>query len=606
MSRTTTLERSLEILVPEAWSTDQKGKFLEDIASQILKRQSYEIESRIRFTGMEIDLLATHKPSSDRIYTECKFHSASIGANVIDLMIGQGFRRNISRLCLFSVGPLSKEATGVVDDLKSDGRVSFSFYGANEILEALLNSGAAPELPEKIVSPAISHATLIVHPECPYLWVLQEQKDGRPYRIIPFSSSDDRPSSSSLRVLLDKHQILEGLPISEYPDKSNSSPLLPADPSSGPAEVVGKVTTADTILDYRPCRPEDFVGRQVLQKEIWDFLGDIRQGTTNTRLIALVGASGYGKSSLVSKLSERFRNIKWKDKFYLYPVDVRSARGPLFVAEALLEAIRSAGDAGFVKVPENLEVTDADNIMSSTSILHFLDQIKSENKVLVVFFDQFEEAFTKDELLPVFRVFRRFSLDVQSLGSNLVVGFSWRTGVSFSDDNPAYQLWNELRDHRLTKTLGKFDSAESSALVSQFEKALGVKLLTPLRRRILEQSQGLPWLLKKLCIHIYRQIESGTSQTALLQSRLNVQTLFDDDLEHISETQLSCLKFIAKNSPADSLEVFDKYGSDTVGALVEKRLVIRAGQKFAVYWDIFRDYLAEGKVPAIPWTYIPN
>src|SRR5690606_21507068 len=153
-------------------------------------------------------------------------------------------------------------------------------------------------------------------------------------------------------------------------------------------------------------------------------------------------------------------------------------------------------------------------------------------------FDQFEEALTKEELAPLFRAFRRFALDVHAKRSPIVVGFSWRTGISFSDDNPAYQMWNELRDHRLTKTLGLFDSSESSSVVAQFESALSQKFISPLRRRLLEQGQGLPWLLKKLCIHVYGQIREGkVSQLDLVGARLNVRALFDEDLEHLSPSQ---------------------------------------------------------------------
>lgn len=338
---------------------------------------------------------------------------------------------------------------------------------------------------------------------------------------------------------------------------------------------------------------------------MWKFLSDVLDGRSSTRLLALVGASGSGKSSFVSKLAERFRNKKWKKKYFLYPIDVRSARGPLFVAEAILQAIRNAGQAGFISVPEKLSVTDASSILTSPSIQKIVNTLALENKVLTVFFDQFEEVFTKDELMPVFRAFRRFALDINSLQSNIVIGFSWRTGISFSDENDAYHLWNELRDHRLTKNLGKFDSSESSSLITQFEKSLGAKLLPPLRRRLQEQGQGLPWFLKKLCIHVHHQIKSGVSQSDLLSSRLNVEALFNEDLEHLTEQQLTCLRYIAQNSPVDYLEVFDRFGNE-VAALSDRRLIIRAGQRFAVYWDIFRDFLVEGKVPAIPSTYIPN
>jgi hypothetical protein len=324
MGRPTPVEKSLAILVPAAWTKDGKGTFLERLAAQLLKQQAYEIVDRIRFTGMEIDLLARHRPSGDSVYVECKFQAAPLGANVIDLMLGQAFRRQLRALVLFSIGPLSKEAKGAIDDLKADARVSFSFFGPELLLENLVDSGLVPQLPDDLMPASVTHATLLVYPETPYIWLLQDQRDGRPYRILPFANQERAPSDTELRALLDKHELLEGLPIAEYIDVG----LPPVEPHVTPVaeqpEVVGRVTTADTILDYRPCRPQDFVGRLNVQQEIWNFLDDVRAGETDTRLVAIVGASGYGKSSLVAKLAERFRNKKWKNKYFLFPVDVRT------------------------------------------------------------------------------------------------------------------------------------------------------------------------------------------------------------------------------------------------------------------------------------------
>ena len=607
MARTTTIQKSLRIVVPSSWSSDPKGAFLEDIAKQVLRRQSYDIIDRIRFTGMEIDILGTHKPSGDNVYIECKFYEKNISANVLDLMVGQSFRRRIPRLALFSASPLSKEAKGALEELKSDERLSFSFYGPEQMLESIIDASLAPAIPADIPA-EVSHATLFIHPEHDYLWLLQEQQDGRPSRIVVYGRSiSSDVSTDQIRSLLDEHDVLGGLPVvlsTGY--RMNTGQAVAKEFNASPTEVVSRVGTADNLIDYRPCKPSDFVGRAGLQKEIWDFLGRVRERRTHTHLLALVGASGCGKSSLVAKLSERFRNKKWRTKYFLFPVDVRSARGALFVAEALMTAINAATEAGFIEAPDDLRVEDVDNVLSGQSVNLILSRLKSERKVLVIFFDQFEEAFTKDELFPVFKAFRRFALDVNARKENVVLGFSWRTGISLSDDNPAYQLWNELRDHRLTKTLGKFDSAESSRVISQFEGLLKKKLLPPLRRQLHEQGQGLPWFLKKLCIHVYTQVARGASQVDLIGSRLNVKSLFDEDLEPLNDPQISCLRHIAAKSPVDSLEVYERYGTDIVNELSDKRLIIRAGQRFAVYWDIFKDYLTEGKVPHIPWTYIPN
>ena len=183
--RITEVEQSLEILVPDDWSADQRGKFFESFAATLLARQSYEIVERVAYTGMEIDLLARHKPSGGQIYVECKFLSSAVGANVIDLIIGQSFRRKIRQVALFSAGPLAKGANGAVLDLKDDDRISFAHYGPTMLLQTVIDAGLAPRLDLVNLPANISHATLLVYPDYPYTWLLQEQSDGRPHRIIP-------------------------------------------------------------------------------------------------------------------------------------------------------------------------------------------------------------------------------------------------------------------------------------------------------------------------------------------------------------------------------------------------------------------------------------
>jgi hypothetical protein len=78
MTRTTILEKSISVLIPPSWENDDKGKYLEGLSSKILQRQSFNIIERIRFTGMEIDLLAKHKPSGDQIYVEHEFRPFKI------------------------------------------------------------------------------------------------------------------------------------------------------------------------------------------------------------------------------------------------------------------------------------------------------------------------------------------------------------------------------------------------------------------------------------------------------------------------------------------------------------------------------------------------
>jgi hypothetical protein len=44
---------------------------------------------------------------------------------------------------------------------------------------------------------------------------------------------------------------------------------------------------------------------------------------------------------------------------------------------------------------------------------------------------------------------------------------------------------------------------------------------------------------------------------------------------------------------------------DVLRALLDKRLVVRSGDRLNLYWDIFREFVLTKKVPSIPLTYLP-
>ena len=624
MTRTFPLAKDILIVVPDSYSNDDRGKYLESLAADLLGRMAYEIiGERIRFTGMEIDLYAKHRPSNEKYYVECKFREDKISSNDIDLCIGQASRKKIKRIAFFTTSQLGKEAQGAYNDIieNPDLNISFSLYDPKTILDTILNSNTLEQILESHIPPNVHTATLLIHPDYDYHWLFQEEINGSPQNIIPYipnrNSASREISPEGLRALLDTKKKFLGLSIRPYVDSSFMSlgankEQIGKEKQNATTEQVSTVAVAESLTDYRPCNPEYFVGRDAIQKEAWDFFEKVRQDRTENRLIAVTGGSGYGKSSLIAKLSERFKNIKWKNKFFLYPVDVRSARGPLFVVESLLQALKEMHESQFACFPNTPKIFDADNIFSSPYIEDAFRILKNAGKVLILFFDQFEEALSKDELLDLFYSFRRFALDAVGFQGNCVIGFSWRTGVSLTDDNPAYRMWQDLSDHRITLKLGPLNGAESSKIVTQFERLIQSvkknknKMLSPLKKRLLEQGQGIPWLLKKLCIHINNQITTGASERGLLSSRLNVKSLFDEDLNQLTEKQSLCIKEIARNSPADSIEIDNHFGNEIIDYLLRHRLIIKSGLKYSVYWDIFRDYLNDGTVPAIPLRFIPN
>ncbi len=211
----------------------------------------------------------------------------------------------------------------------------------------------------------------------------------------------------------------------------------------------------------------------------------------------------------------------------------------------------------------------------------------------------------KEELFSLFRAFRRFALDISAEKTNVVVGFSWRTGIFLGNDNPAYGLWNDLSDHRTERKLKIFDLKDSNKMISSFEVEAGINLTKPLKARLIQQAQGFPWFLKKLCIHLFKKIKEGISQEELLISQMQIKNLFDEDLDRPSG-EVECLRFVAKKSPVLRNEATREFGEYTVSRLISDRLLIKTGEKISVYWDVFRDYLITNETPVISWAFMPN
>ncbi|MGY3860343.1 nSTAND1 domain-containing NTPase [Aeromonas lacus] len=606
MSSIIPFEKSIVISVPSEYSSSEKGAFFERLCAQILRKQSYEITGcEVRRTGMEVDLEATHKPSRKTVYVECKFYNdkSTIDSKVVDLCFAQSFRGDFDKIALFSTVKLGKDAQGTYDNYLKKG-VDFSFYDCNEILSALEANGQVANIDNIKINANITSATLLIHPEVVPVWLLQESENGSPTGLIAYPSSQEYVDTDRIREILNGESKLEGLEVRLYEEKKLQSENK-VSLQSASREVVSGIVLADDIMDPKPCRPKDFIGRDDIQKEMWDFFDSVREGETNCRLIALTGSSGNGKSSLVANLSFRFTNKKWKNKFYIYPIDVRSARGARFVAEAVCKAFNAAIGDGFIELSQQFSVEDIDNITGGVAFRECAEYLKSSNKVMVIFFDQFEEVFTKEELFPLFRAFRRFALDVSAEKENVVVGFSWRTGIFLGDDNPAYGLWHDLRDHRSERRLQTFDEKDSRKMILSFEREAGINLTKPLKARLIQQAQGFPWFLKKLCIHLFKKIKEGNSQEELLISQMQIKNLFEEDLERPAR-EVDCLKFVAKRSPIDRYEATKEFGDETVARLISDRLLIKTGEKISVYWDVFRDYLTTNEAPVISWTFMPN
>ena len=87
------------------------------------------------------------------------------------------------------------------------------------------------------------------------------------------------------------------------------------------------------------------------------------------------------------------------------------------------------------------------------------------------------------------------------------------------------------------------------------------------------------------------QRETGVSQADIANKLLNIEELFQDDLRGLSPEQEEALHRIAKLAPVAVSDLNDQFTPEVLQSLVHRRLVVRVGPKYDIYWDIFRDYI---------------
>lgn len=602
----------IEVAVPQDYTTKQKGDLLEELVADFMKSQGYDVEREVRITASELDLLCKNKINKKIIYVECKAYRDTLSANILTQLLGTVVSNNYQEGWLISTGPLGKDAKGFKsnwEEKPTPEAQKLSIYTPDRVIEALIYSKLIKTQPfDKAVELLQSEDllgtwTLLVTPYGRF-WAIACLSGGVPEGVLIFSATSGNliDDQKLLRNIAKTDASIHNLDF-EFVSRVRQLPLDNLETTA-----VVEVQFGNSWSDYRPARPQDFVGRTEAQDTIFHFLEDVRSSNTDTRVFAITGDSGMGKSSLINKLRERTQNQRNKNKFFVYAVDVRAATSATYIFSALLSCFRKATEYGFGSENSiaNLKITNINEPLESHSIRNYLNELEQNDQVVCLIFDQFEEFYSKSELFSIFEMAQRLLLSVTSAKSNFVLGFAWKSDSTVPQSHPAYFMWHSLSDHRLQIELKRFRHDEASAAITLFEKELGETLLSNLRRQLLETTQGYPWWLKKLSIHVYEQIKSGISQSELMDKTLDIESLFTKDLQKLTPQEYKCLKMIAENAPADWVEMIDASGKEILQALMDKRLIIRSGNRITIYWDIFREYVLSGKVPSIPITYLPS
>ena len=227
-----------------------------------------------------------------------------------------------------------KEAKGFIEEWKNkpkDQATKLSFYNPDKILDSLISAKVIKNYPIDLASDYIGSINLLgewILLVTPYgnFWAVATLAGGIPKNVLCYYATNNE--------LVEDTELLSKL--SETDTSLNTLNFkLPRINKSKTVDVdviktvsVVQVQTGEAWSDYRPARPEDFVGRVKDINYIFDFLKRIRENTTDTRIFAITGNSGMGKSSLIAKLKSKANNYQNKNRYFIFSVDIRAATGP--------------------------------------------------------------------------------------------------------------------------------------------------------------------------------------------------------------------------------------------------------------------------------------
>lgn len=576
-----------------------RGKLFEKLMAEVLRYYGYSIDRipSVNYAGMEIDIEGKAIATGIPLYAECKCYETEVDSTKLQAFYGKymalWLRDKRCQGLFIALPGVNSHAKGFYrTDCEGKSEITVRLLEEEQVLEAIFQT-------ERFTRPDAISRAIEKQMGTPGDWVLLYTDKGLfcvQYVIPPGGGI---PSSIALldamgNLLSDRatfDYLTQLCPELEDFDKIAGGAIDLQPSVQQDMEEIVEVRGSSACFEYQfPASPEYFVGRQPILAEFDSFITAVINKETSSRGILFEANSGWGKSSVVLSSVARLREMG----HFAVAIDSRSASSSQFILRVVNYALSKLGSFGGLLSEDYKPITITGFEGAVKALLSLGQVLEHGHKVIFIFLDQFENVFFLTDAL---KRIRDLFLKVCDAQTNVVLGFAWKTDlIGLTSDFP-YQLRDAITGSSKRITLDTFSEVEITALLDKLSNELRAPLRKDLIFFLSEFSQGYPWLLKKLCAHVKAQREAGVPQSDIANSLLNVEELFQEDLHGLSTEEEDALRRIAKAAPISVLDLGEEFRPEVVQSLVNARLVVRIGNKYDVYWDIFRDYLNAGRVP---------
>ena len=561
--------------------------------AEVLRVHGFRIdnEPHVNYAGMEIDIEGRNLLSDIPLYAECKCYDTEIDAPKFQAFCGKYVTRWLKdRRCqgLFIALPgVNSHVKGFYrENFEKASDMTVGLLEEEHVLEAIFRRGTAagPEAIAKGITSDMGSPGdwLLLYTDQGLFWMQYVIPPGAgiPRKVALFDAQgnllSDRGTMEYLARLEPELDDFERIEAGERPR-----------PTQREEEEIVAVRGSSARFEYQfPASPQYFVGREGALAEIDSFVKQVVSKETSSRGLLFEAYSGWGKSSLVLATAARLQAAG----HCVAAIDSRSASSSQFVLRAIEYALRNALDSS-TNGPSRTIGGFEDGVAALISEGRRLERT---GRTLLIFFDQFENIFLLPETL---KRIRDTFLKLSDAQTNVLLGFSWKTDLVGLTSEFPYRMRDDISATSKHIMLHTFSEVETNDLLDKLASELHSKLRKDLRFFLSEFSQGYPWLLTKLCAHVKAQREAGVLQADIANNLLNVEQLFQEDLSGLSAEENDTLLSVAKVAPIGVSDFGEEFKPEVIQSLVNRRLLVRIGNKYDIYWDIFRDYLNSGRVP---------